>query len=64
MKKDFTNDFEDPCICDTCWNWERCKIEKMACRDFTWYVQDGRQYMADREPSKKLYNRIFSEDDG
>ena len=56
--------YEGPAPCDKCRKKERCKEFELACRAFSYYVLHGRfESYTLRQPTHKLFNKIFKEDD-
>lgn len=56
--------FEGESPCDKCDQAEDCRELERACRAFSYYILNGdfEEYTA-RIPTRKLFNKIFKEDD-
>lgn len=56
-----TNPILEPAPCDDCCNAVTCRDYQMACRDFFYFVHDGKVLNKDRTPRRVAYLRIFRE---
>ena len=58
----YASRFVSPCEHFSCPNVTRCKIERLACNSFKHFVYThaGCVLQAPTEPSRKIYERIFS----
>ena len=46
-----------PCV--NCHNFELCKVNRLACRDYEYFVANGRYREVARKPTAEIYIRIF-----
>jgi hypothetical protein len=64
MKTYISSVFEGEAPCDHCKQKQDCKEFELACRAFSYYVLHGRFHDHTlRQPTNKMFNKIFKEDD-
>ena len=51
-----------PCPCDSCELYYKCKKELLACKSFFSYVHSGRIVWNNRNPTRKIWQKIYVED--
>lgn len=51
--------YDPNCPCNGCEHEGACTLNQLACRDFEAYVKSGEKLHQNRNPSVKLYHRLF-----
>lgn len=47
------------CPCNHCEQAPRCRAEPVACRDYRYFMDTGKQRVKDRVPTRIIYDSIF-----
>ena len=58
----YMEELRKPCPCDGCSKFMLCKTQLKACKQFFFYVNSGRIVHGVKQPTRKIWQKIFVED--